>query len=62
MMTNSRMTNLGWPPLTNFSNHRIISVDTFVTFDMEGGLKCLIGLDLLLGNKSGTHVDICSCR
>ena len=24
-MTNSRMTNLGWPPLTNFSNHRIIS-------------------------------------
>ena len=25
MMTNSRMTNLGWPPLTNFSNHRIIS-------------------------------------
>ena len=27
MMTNSRMTNLGWPPLTNFSNHRIISAE-----------------------------------
>ena len=27
MMTDSRMTNLGWLPLTNFSNHRIISVE-----------------------------------
>ena len=26
MMTNSLMTNVGWPPLTNFKIHRIISV------------------------------------